>query len=105
MSSLQSPRRDPTVSQYLRELRTIPPLSATFATEDAFGKDEDLSLFANSEFFDFDLDHTTDYQPASGISISETTTAGSPIRPEDQDAMATLMADDFAGLDFISGKN
>ncbi|KAK7732853.1 hypothetical protein SLS57_000796 [Botryosphaeria dothidea] len=49
-------RRAPNVSQYLQDLNTVPtPQELQQPQQDNFGIDDDLSLFTNTEFFDFDL--------------------------------------------------
>lgn len=52
-------RRAPNVSQYIQDLNTVPSAQELAAQQqqpkDNFGLDEDLSLFTNTEFFDFDL--------------------------------------------------
>ncbi|KAI9158521.1 Regulatory protein cys-3 [Paramyrothecium foliicola] len=59
-------RRGPNVSQYLRDLNTISPHDTT--GEDNFDMENGLSLFTNTEFFDFDSGQNTDFQaqPAKG---------------------------------------
>ncbi|KAK0654597.1 Regulatory protein cys-3 [Lasiodiplodia hormozganensis] len=48
-------RRAPNVSQYIQDLNTVPTPQELAQPQDNFGIDDDLSLFTNTEFFDFDL--------------------------------------------------
>ena len=48
-------RRAPNVSQYIANLNTIPS-AADAANQQDFGNfDDDLTLFTNTQFFDFDM--------------------------------------------------
>jgi hypothetical protein len=58
MASFNS-RRGPNVSQYLRELHTIPEQDS--AAGESFNMDDDLAMFTNTQFFDFDSGQNTDY--------------------------------------------
>lgn len=53
-------RRGPNVSQYLRELNAIPAHDPP-AADEAFGMEDDLAMFTNTQFFDFDSGQNTDY--------------------------------------------
>ncbi|PNP84593.1 hypothetical protein FNYG_02222 [Fusarium nygamai] len=53
-------RRGPNVSQYLRDLNAINRHET--AHEEPFNMEEDLALFTNTQFFDFETNQTTDYQ-------------------------------------------
>lgn len=84
-------RRGPNVSQYLRHLNTIP---AETTQDDGF-IDDDIDLFTNTQFFDFESGQTTDFQP-------------SQVKPDTERASRTAADDtshvgDLGGLDFISG--
>lgn len=48
-------RRAPNFSQYLDDLNAIPSPFAVQQQQETFNLDNDLSLFTNTEFFDFDL--------------------------------------------------
>ena len=83
-------RRGPNVSQYLRHLNTIP----TETTQDEGFIDDDIDLFTNTQFFDFESGQTTDFQPP-------------PVKP-DTEQVSRSAADEtpvggLGGLDFISG--
>ncbi|KAF2142382.1 uncharacterized protein K452DRAFT_17758 [Aplosporella prunicola CBS 121167] len=54
MSGFAAGRKGQNVSQYLQGLNTI-PTRRDMAAQDNLGFDEDLSLFTNTEFFDFDI--------------------------------------------------
>jgi hypothetical protein len=50
------PRKAPNVSQYIANLNTIPsPQDATSQQQDGYPLDDDLAIFTNAEFFDYDL--------------------------------------------------
>lgn len=53
-------RHGPNVSQYLSDLNTISPKDP--AVDDPFKLDDDLALFTNTQFFDFDAGQKLDYQ-------------------------------------------
>jgi len=48
-------RRAPNVSQYIANLNTIPPVNDMSAQQDFPILDDDLALFTNTQFFDFDM--------------------------------------------------
>ncbi|SPO00495.1 related to regulatory protein cys-3 [Cephalotrichum gorgonifer] len=86
-------RRGPNVSQYLRHLNTIP---AETTADDGF-MDDDLDVFTNTQFFDFESGQTTDFQPP-------------PVKPDAEQVSRTTAEDaapiaDIGGLDFISDFN
>ncbi|KAF4436497.1 hypothetical protein F53441_13237 [Fusarium austroafricanum] len=53
-------RRGPNVSQYLRDLNAINRQETTH--DEPFNMEEDLALFTNTQFFDFETGQNTDYQ-------------------------------------------
>lgn len=65
-----SPKRGPNVSQYVANLNTIPSAHALGAQQHkALTYDDDLAIFTNAQFFDFDLGENIDrasveYNPA-----------------------------------------
>jgi hypothetical protein len=80
------------VSQYLRHLNAVP---AEPVVDDGF-IDDDLDVFTNTQFFDFESGQTTDFQPQ-------------PVKPEAKVVPQTATTDtsavgDLSGLDFISGQ-
>ncbi|KAG6015066.1 hypothetical protein E4U43_004376 [Claviceps pusilla] len=61
--STYSGRHGPNVSAYLRDLNTISPQDTTATgAEDAFNMEDDLALFTNTQFYDFDSGQNTDFQ-------------------------------------------
>jgi hypothetical protein len=79
MASFSS-RRGPNVSQYLRELHTIPEQDT--AAGETFNMDDDLAMFTNTQFFDFDSGQNTDYN-APPLKPETTEAAPQPSRSED----------------------
>lgn len=73
MSNYTRGRRHPNVSQYVADLNTIPSTQDVASRNpDNFGLDDDMSLFTNTEFFDFDLGEMTGMsQPAEFDSPAE----------------------------------
>ncbi|KAB5585470.1 hypothetical protein GE09DRAFT_1048588 [Coniochaeta sp. 2T2.1] len=86
MASFNS-RRGPNVSQYLRELHTIPEQDT--AAGESFDMDDDLAMFTNTQFFDFDSGHTTDYN-APPLK-PETTEAAAPQATRSEDVIGDLV--------------
>lgn len=57
-------RRGPNVSQYLANLNAIPSSHDVVNQHDnTYNLEEDLAVFTNAEFFDFDIDQDMDQQP------------------------------------------
>lgn len=54
MSQYQG-RRPPSVSQYLANLNTIPPATEGANAQDFTNFEDDLAMFTNTQFFDFDV--------------------------------------------------
>lgn len=100
--STYSGRHGPNVSQYLRDLNTISPQDTTAPAEDAFNMEDDLALFTNTQFFDFDSGQNTDFQAqpvkvdVENASRHNSTTSGD-VTP----AQTTI--GDMPNLDFMSG--
>ena len=55
-------RRGPNVSEYIAQLNAIPP-AQELQSSDNFNLDDDLAMFTNTQFFDFDLGQDADLQP------------------------------------------
>ena len=56
MSGFSNGRRAPNVSQYIANLNALPTAHDIASQHnDRFGLEDDLTLFTNTEFFDFDL--------------------------------------------------
>lgn len=90
--------RAPNVSQYLNDLNTIPSpydQAVQQQQQSSFNLDEELALFTNAEFFDFDKfgDLTL---PTFGSVESDKTNGGS-VPDQTHDA-------DMKFLDFLNGK-
>ncbi|KAL1877552.1 hypothetical protein VTK73DRAFT_8610 [Phialemonium thermophilum] len=89
-------RRGPNVSQYLRELNTIPAHDKP-AADEAFGMEDDLAMFTNTQFFDFDSGQNTDYNaPPPKPESTETQ------RPEGLTSPGSVMGD--FGIEFMPGE-
>ncbi|KAK5242201.1 hypothetical protein LTR16_008692 [Cryomyces antarcticus] len=65
-------RRAPNVSQYIANLNQLPPAQDTIAQDDGLGFSDDLALFANTEFFDFDMGQNITDVPQSTIDYDPT---------------------------------
>jgi hypothetical protein len=80
------------VSQYLRNLNVQEPLE-----DESFVNEDDLALFTNTQFFDYETGQNTDYQAApvkpDAAPLTVTTDDSAPADP--------LLATDFsASLEF-----
>ncbi|RDA85340.1 hypothetical protein CP532_1264 [Ophiocordyceps camponoti-leonardi (nom. inval.)] len=95
--STYSGRHGPNVSQYLRDLNTIDPRE-TSAADDSFNMEDDLSLFTNTQFFDFDSGQNMDFQ-AQPVKVSVEPVASSS--PEEN--VSPSVMNDMPALDFIPG--
>ncbi|KAG6299825.1 hypothetical protein E4U09_007742 [Claviceps aff. purpurea] len=98
-------RHGPNVSAYLRDLNTISPHDTTAtAPEDSFNMEDDLALFTNTQFFDFDSGQNTDFQ-AQPVKIDVDTvtrhnsTASGDVTPA-QTSIGDLPKLDFMSSDF-----
>lgn len=71
-----SPRKAPNVSQYIANLNTLPS-AHDLATQqqDGYPLDDDLAIFTNAEFFDFDIGENID-QSAVGYDATQEDQAG-----------------------------
>jgi len=59
-------RTGPNVSEYIANLNAIPSTQeGAGAHPEGFNLEEDLAMFTNTQFFDFDLGHDADLQPPS----------------------------------------
>ncbi|TLS25024.1 hypothetical protein PpBr36_07473 [Pyricularia pennisetigena] len=97
-------RRAPNVAQYLRELNTIQPATPA-ASADSFGGslDEDLMMFTNTQFFDFETGENTDYQSQPHKDTPPSTVSPSETQQPMSAAASTTTMDDFSSMDFMSG--
>jgi hypothetical protein len=56
-------QRGPNVSEFIARLNTIlPAAEAAKEAPESFNYEAELAMFTNTEFFDFDVGHSTDYQ-------------------------------------------
>ncbi|KAK8923026.1 hypothetical protein VCV18_007088 [Metarhizium anisopliae] len=96
-------RHAPNVSQYLRDLNTISPQDTTGPAEDAFNMEDDLALFTNTQFFDFDSGQNTDFQAQPvKVDAEDATRHGSTTSGDVTPAQTTI--NDMPNLDFMSGE-
>jgi hypothetical protein len=96
-------RHGPNVSQYLRDLNTISPQDTTAPAEDAFNMEDDLALFTNTQFFDFDSGQNTDFQAQPvKVDVEHATRHNSTASGDVTPAQTTI--GDMPNLDFMSGK-
>ncbi|KAI9680503.1 MAG: hypothetical protein M1817_003943 [Caeruleum heppii] len=56
-------RRAPNVSQYIANLNAIPSPHEATNPQDGFSLEDDLAMFTNTQFFDFDMGHNIDTTP------------------------------------------
>jgi hypothetical protein len=61
-----SGQRGPNVSEFIANLNTFPPgQDMTGQSHENFNLDDELAMFTNTQFFDFDLGQDADLQPSS----------------------------------------
>jgi hypothetical protein len=78
-------RRGPNVSEYIANLNAIPTAQDLQSSNaENFNLDDDLAMFTNTQFFDFDLGQDADLQPTFDDGSQESV--------------------DLKPLDFIQGK-
>lgn len=94
-------RHGANVSHYLRDLNTIDPRDTT--ADDGFSIDDDLALFTNTQFFDFDSGQNMDFQ-AQPVKPDAEAVAQASSSPSDDVAPAPSVMSDMPSLDFISGQ-
>ncbi|KAG6008235.1 hypothetical protein E4U21_004834 [Claviceps maximensis] len=102
--STYSGRHGPNVSAYLRDLNTISPQdTTTVGADDGFNIEDDLALFTNTQFFDFDSGQNTDFQaqPVNVKVNANTVTRQNSTAPGDSTPGQTNI-DDMPSLDFMS---
>lgn len=96
-------RHGPNVSQYLRDLNTISPQETPApAADDGFNMEDDLALFTNTQFFDFDSGQNTDFQ-AQPMKIDVDSTRHNSTASGDVTPAQTTVSD-IPNLDFMSGE-
>jgi hypothetical protein len=96
-----NPRRGPNVSQYLRELNTIPRADAHLG-ENTFSIENDLALFTNTQFFDLDAGQNADFQ-AEAIKPGEADVHSAAVS-EVAGPTAIMSGGDMHGMDFMHGE-
>lgn len=92
--------RAPNVSRYLRDLNTVKEPGS--AAEENFTFEDDLAMFTNTQFFDFDSGRHTDFQapPSKPEAVAESQAPSSAVTEE-----LTSPIGDFGNVDFsMSGK-
>lgn len=88
-------RRAPNVSQYVANLNTIPSAhDVASQQQDGFNLEDDLAIFTNTEFFDFDMGENT-----VGPSLEFDPLQDGQTKGED----AAVQAKNDKGLDFLEG--
>ncbi|KAJ3505626.1 hypothetical protein NM208_g16173 [Fusarium decemcellulare] len=90
-------RRGPNVSQYLRDLNAINRQEPS-SNDEPFNMEEDLALFTNTQFFDFETGQNTDYQ-AHPVKVDME--APPSTSPSDGMTPAPSVVGDLANFDFI----
>ncbi|RDW60664.1 hypothetical protein BP6252_12047 [Coleophoma cylindrospora] len=84
-------RRGPNVSEYIANLNAIPSAQDLANQQDYANLDEDLAMFTNTQFFDFDLGQDTDFSADFNATQRE------------EGAPAEELDGDVKPLDFIQG--
>lgn len=86
-------RRAPNVSEYIANLNAIPTAQdLANQGQDNFNLDEELAMFTNTQFFDFDLGQDADLQPTN-YGLDGQPRGGNTTAPQN----------DMKGLGFIQG--
>lgn len=98
MSSFDN-QRAPNVSEFIANLNAIPSAQDLAAQQD-FNFDDDLAMFTNTTFFDFDLGQSADLQPQVDLRFNE------DAAQYGQQAVEPLEAPDMAkaNMDFLQGE-
>lgn len=73
-------RRGPNVSEYIANLNAIPSASDIQAADSGLSFEDDLAMFTNTQFFDFDMGQDTDLS----VNFGERDAAAAPA-PENID--------------------
>ena len=91
-------RRGPNVSEYIRDLNHVSPQHRSI--DENFNMDEDLALFTNTQFFDFDSGQNTDFQAQPVKPDVDVTASTTP----SEDVSAASVMGDMPNLDFMPGE-
>lgn len=84
--------RGPNVSEFIANLNAIPSTQDIAGQgQDSFNLDEELAMFTNTQFFDFDLGQDTDLQPSAFDFNTQPRAA------------PTTATENAKGMDFIPG--
>lgn len=70
-------RRGPNVSEYIANLNAIPSAQDLQSAQDNFNLDDELAMFTNTQFFDFDLGQDADLQ-ATNFGVEGPGSAAAP---------------------------
>ncbi|RDL37980.1 Uncharacterized protein BP5553_05413 [Venustampulla echinocandica] len=90
-------RRGPNVSEYIANLNAI-PTAQDLQNADNFNLDDELAMFTNTQFFDFDLGQDANVQPANfGIDDPASSVApdGLDLKPLEFDMQGDFSFPDF----------
>ena len=83
-----SGRKAPNVSQYIANLNTIPSAhEIATGQQDGYPLDDDLAIFTNAEFLDFDLGETIDPVASYDPSLEERVKRGTGPSKDDAKSM------------------
>lgn len=93
-----SGRHGPNVSQYLRDLNTISPQADTMEDSN-LNFEDDLTIFTNTQFFDFDSGQNTDFQAQPAKPEGKAPHSGTT--SEDVSAAPSVIGE-MPNLDFMS---
>jgi len=94
-------RRGPNVSEYVANLNAIPtPQDIQNSSQENFNIDDDLAMFTNTQFFDFDLGQNTDLQAPNFDGVGAQSTAGESNIDADLKDMNFDIPGDFTFPDF-----
>jgi hypothetical protein len=97
-------RRAPNVSHLLQDLNTVNAHDA--ATEENFNMEDDLELFTNTQFYDFDSGQQTDFQAQPVKAALNTVAATANNATENVTTAPPSAIGDMPNLDFaMTGKS
>ncbi|KAI9833466.1 MAG: hypothetical protein M1819_003624 [Sarea resinae] len=89
-------RRGPNVSQYIANLNTIPsPQDIATQQPESFNLEDDLAMFTNTQFFDFDI-----VEPPEGVTTDYDAAREERARREN----AAAQRHNQKGMDFMNGQ-
>lgn len=91
-----SPRRGPNVSQYIANLNSIPSAHDLDSPQEDYSLEDNLALFTNAEFFDFDAGGNIEQSLVNYDPTQEGQARG-------ENGAAKYNNDDVTGLDLNNG--